>query len=64
MYSFETPVQDLQVFGPKKRKQRRIYLHFIQCSMGREKRVPNSHLRHTAKGKQAKDTSHSKGISD
>lgn len=64
MYSFDSPVQDLQVFDPKKRKQRRIYLHIIPCSIGKEKTEPNSHLRCTAKGKKAKETSYSKGASD
>lgn len=64
MYSFEIPVQDLQMFGPKKKTQKRIFLHFIQCAIGREKRKPKTHLRYAAERKEATDTSYRKGISD
>lgn len=49
------------VFSLKKKKQ--MYLHLILCSIGREKKEPQSYFRYTAKGKKAKDTNYSKGIS-
>lgn len=37
----------------QRREKAKIYLCFVCCSIGREKRAPNSHLRYAATGKGA-----------